>query len=184
MSRDREEDDDKEGFHDSLDHLLSSSNTSCSCTPSNSEDEDPNCNYYPDYNAFRPYPVPKFPVCVSNDYDVWIAQPSSVEEHRLRLLRQMGLTKDPSLLHHRRPSLSSSGRSRDLFNPSASLDHLNTNETSVPSGRLRLGFQTSEPTGTARKRENWQTLDISSNIFLQILGCRNLLATPRKIFAS
>ncbi|KAL2524433.1 Uncharacterized protein Adt_09487 [Abeliophyllum distichum] len=183
MSRDGEEDDDEEGFHDSLDCLISSSNTSCSCTPSNSEDEYPNCNYYPDYNALRPDPVPRFPVRVSNDYDVWIAQPSSVEERRLRLLRQMGLTKDPSLLRHR-PSLSSSGHSPDLFNPSASSDHLNTSETSVPSGRLRLGFQAPEPTGTARKRENWQILDIPSNIFLQILGCRNLLATPRELFAS
>ncbi|KAL2475527.1 WD repeat-containing protein 44-like [Abeliophyllum distichum] len=156
MSRDGEEDDDEEGFHDSLDRLLSSSNTSCSCTPSNSEDEDPNCNYYLDYNAFRPDPGSQVPY---------------------------GPHERPLLLHHR-PSLSSSGRSPDLFNPSASSDHLNTSETSVPSGRLRLGFQASEPTGTARKRENWQTLDISSNIFLQILGCRNLLATPRELFAS
>ncbi|KAL2484973.1 Uncharacterized protein Adt_29729 [Abeliophyllum distichum] len=96
---------------------------------------------------------------------------------------RMGLTKDPSLLHHH-PSLSSSGRSPDLLNPSASSDHLNTSETSVPSKRLRLGFQAPEPIGTARKRENWQTLDISSNIFLQILGSRNLLATPRELFAS
>ncbi|KAL2495901.1 Transducin/WD40 repeat-like superfamily protein [Forsythia ovata] len=128
MSRAGEEDDDEEGFHDSLDRLLSSSNTSCSCTPSNSEDEDPNCNYCRDYNAVIPDPVPRFPMGVSNDYDVWIAQPSSVEERRLRLLRQMGLTKDPSLLRHR-PSLSSSCRSPDLFNPSASSDHLNTSET-------------------------------------------------------
>ncbi|KAL2498611.1 Transducin/WD40 repeat-like superfamily protein [Abeliophyllum distichum] len=139
MSINGEEDDDEEGFHDSLDRLLSSSNTSCSCTPSNSEDEDSNCNYYPDYNAFIPDPIPRFSVCVSNDYDVWIAQPSSVEERRLCLLRQMGLTKDPSLLRHR-PSLSSSSCSPDLFNPSASSNHLNTSETSVPSERLRLGF--------------------------------------------
>ncbi|KAL2492036.1 Transducin/WD40 repeat-like superfamily protein [Abeliophyllum distichum] len=157
MSRDGEEDEDEEGFHDSLDRLLSSSNTSCSCTPSHSEDEDPNCNYYPDYNAFRPNPVPRFPVCVYNDYDVWIAQPSSVEERRLRLVRQMGLTKDPSLLRHR-PSLSSSDRFPDLFNPSASSDHFNTSETFVPSGRLRLGFQAPEPTGTSRKKRKLANL--------------------------
>ncbi|XP_022876871.1 uncharacterized protein LOC111395087 [Olea europaea var. sylvestris] len=122
MSRTGEDDDDEEGFHDSLDRLLSSSNTSCSCSRSSSEDEDPNCNYSPE-------PVPRFPMGLSNKYDVWITQPSSVEERRLHLLRQMGLTKDPSLLRHR-PSLSSSGCSRDLFNRSASSDHLSTSESS------------------------------------------------------
>ncbi|GAA0156805.1 hypothetical protein LIER_14209 [Lithospermum erythrorhizon] len=60
-----------EEFHDSLDRLLSSSNTSCS-----DEDDDENSG---------------------NTYDIWISQPySSVEERRLNLLRQMGLTHDRS----------------------------------------------------------------------------------------
>ncbi|KAL3849389.1 hypothetical protein ACJIZ3_011271 [Penstemon smallii] len=65
-----EEDEEECCFHDSLDRLLSSSNTSCSCSPSTTSEEDSD----------------------SNDYDIWISQPSSVEERRLRLLRQMGLT--------------------------------------------------------------------------------------------
>ncbi|GAA0174575.1 hypothetical protein LIER_27942 [Lithospermum erythrorhizon] len=63
--------DEEERFHDSLDRLLSSSNTSCS-----DEDDDENSG---------------------NTYDIWISQPySSVEERRLNLLRQMGLTHDRS----------------------------------------------------------------------------------------
>ncbi|KAH6764299.1 Transducin/WD40 repeat-like superfamily protein [Perilla frutescens var. hirtella] len=107
-----EEDDDEERFHDSLDRLLSSSNTSCSCSPSASEPEedfDPDSNSCSDYND----PVPKFPKGVSRNYDVWISQPASVEERRIRLLHQMGLTRDPALLRHR-PSLSFSS---DRLNP-------------------------------------------------------------------
>ncbi|KAL0328495.1 UNVERIFIED_CONTAM: Protochlorophyllide reductase, chloroplastic [Sesamum calycinum] len=123
MSRAGEEEEDEECFHDSLDRLLSSSNTSCSCSPSTSdpeEDYDPNSNCSPDYND----PVPKFPMGVSQNYDVWISQPSSVEERRIRLLRQMGLTRDPSLLRHR-PSLSlslSSNHSNPLGETSYSTD--------------------------------------------------------------
>ncbi|KAG9150032.1 hypothetical protein Leryth_010083 [Lithospermum erythrorhizon] len=63
--------DEEERFHDSLDRLLSSSNTSCS-----DDDDDENSG---------------------NTYDIWISQPySSVEERRLNLLRQMGLTHDRS----------------------------------------------------------------------------------------
>ncbi|PIN22726.1 WD40 repeat-containing protein [Handroanthus impetiginosus] len=107
-AREEEEEDDEECFQDSLDRLLSSSNTSCSCSPSNSEPEedyDPNSNYSSDYND----PVPKFPLGVARNYEVWISQPSSVEERRIRLLRQMGLSRDPSLLRHR-PSLSFSSQ--------------------------------------------------------------------------
>ncbi|XP_011098333.1 WD repeat-containing protein 44 isoform X1 [Sesamum indicum] len=123
MSKAGEEEEDEECFHDSLDRLLSSSNTSCSCSPSTSdpeEDYDPNSNCSPDYND----PVPKFPMGVSQNYDVWISQPSSVEERRIRLLRQMGLTRDPSLLRHR-PSLSlslSSHHSNPLGEKSYSTD--------------------------------------------------------------
>ncbi|KAG8364966.1 hypothetical protein BUALT_Bualt18G0053500 [Buddleja alternifolia] len=109
-----EQNDDVECFQDSLDRLLSSSNTSCSCSPSLSDPEednyDPNPNYSPDHNAAS---VPKFPIGVSRNYDVWISQPSSVEERRICLLRQMGLARDPSLLRHR-PSLSVSLSSHRL----------------------------------------------------------------------
>lgn len=101
-----EEEDDEERFHDSLDRLLSSSNTSCSCSPSASASE-PEEDYDPDPNSSSDCndPVPKFPKGVSRNYDLWISHPASVEERRIRLLRQMGLTRDPSLLRHR-PSLS------------------------------------------------------------------------------
>ncbi|KAI7733367.1 hypothetical protein M8C21_018619 [Ambrosia artemisiifolia] len=53
---------------------------------------------------------------VSGDYDVWISQPTSVEERRLRLLRQMGLSGDT----HVGPS------SKDMMKlgKSISADHL------------------------------------------------------------
>ncbi|KAK6132761.1 hypothetical protein DH2020_033489 [Rehmannia glutinosa] len=122
MSRAGEEDDDEEEcFHDSLDRLLSSSNTSCSCSPSTSDTEDDS-----DYNGS----VPKFPMGVSRNYDVWISQPSSVEERRLRLLRQMGLTRDPSLLRHR-PFLSFSFPSHHLNPPGEIYYSTNSNTSKI-----------------------------------------------------
>ncbi|KAL1567142.1 WD repeat-containing protein 44-like [Salvia divinorum] len=110
MSRAREEEEnDEERFHDSLDRLLSSSNTSCSCSPSASE---PDEDYVFDPNSSSDYnhPLPKFPPGASRNYDVWISQPASVEERRIRLLSQLGLNRDPALLRHR-PSLSFSSDS-------------------------------------------------------------------------
>ncbi|CAI9760473.1 unnamed protein product [Fraxinus pennsylvanica] len=133
MSKAGEREEDEECFHDSLDRLLSSSNTSRSCSPSNSDsEEDPNPNFSsgasPESNAVTPGPVPRFPVGMFRNYDVWISQPSSVEERRLRLLHQMGLTSDPSLLRHR-PSLSPSSQPK-FFNRSISSDHsINPGET-------------------------------------------------------
>ncbi|CAI9088550.1 OLC1v1022900C1 [Oldenlandia corymbosa var. corymbosa] len=135
MSRAGEEEEEDEFFHDSLDRLLSSSNTSCSCSPRSSADsEDPNPFSNPgsptDCDDGGPDPVrvvPKFPMGVSNNYDVWISQPSSVQERRLRLLRQMGLSRDPSLARHR-PSASAvfdSSVLPDLFGRSVLSDQLN-----------------------------------------------------------
>ncbi|XP_022846061.1 WD repeat-containing protein 44-like isoform X2 [Olea europaea var. sylvestris] len=132
MSKAGEREEDEECFHDSLDRLLSSSNTSCSCSPSNSDsEEEPNPNFSfgasPEGNAVGPEQVPRFPRGVFHNYDVWISQPSSVEERRLRLLHQMGLTSDPSLLRHR-PSLLPSAQP-EFFNRIISSDHLiNTGE--------------------------------------------------------
>ncbi|CAI9773489.1 unnamed protein product [Fraxinus pennsylvanica] len=133
MSKAGEREEDEDCFHDSLDRLLSSSNTSCSCSPSYSDSEEernPNFSFgaSPDSNAVRPEPVPRFPRGVFHNYDLWISQPSSVEERRLRLLHQMGLTSDPSLLLHRH-SLSPSARP-EFFNRYISSDHLiNPGET-------------------------------------------------------
>ncbi|KAL8226468.1 hypothetical protein R6Q57_016300 [Mikania cordata] len=111
------DEEDNECFYESLDRLLSSttcSSSSSSCSEICSEKEDgdgdgdgdddlilidPNCSSVRDYNAFgRPLPIPKFPMGVVNSYDVWISRPSSVDERRLRLLRQMGLSRDSSFL--------------------------------------------------------------------------------------
>ncbi|XP_040986856.1 WD repeat-containing protein 44-like [Juglans microcarpa x Juglans regia] len=84
--------DDNECYYESLDRIVSSS---CSCSNSNSDNEEN------DTVSFSASPnhgsVPKFPMGTSNKYDVWISQPSSVSERRSRLLRQMGLSNDPSL---------------------------------------------------------------------------------------
>ncbi|XP_049374265.1 uncharacterized protein LOC125839307 isoform X2 [Solanum verrucosum] len=112
MSKTRDEEEEDERFHDSLDRLLSSTNTSCSSSPSsdNEEDDIKDLSFNlgsPNYGVSEPLPVPRFPRGVSNNYDVWISEPISVDERRIRLLSQMGLARDPSLLRHR-PSLSQS----------------------------------------------------------------------------
>lgn len=99
-----EEDDDDECFHDSFDRLVFSSNTSCSCSPYSSE-PDEEYDHYPDYspeddNAVQSIPVPRFPVGVCENYDLWTSQPLSVEERRLHLLHLMGLSRNSSLLRH------------------------------------------------------------------------------------
>ncbi|KAL8505921.1 hypothetical protein ACS0TY_016953 [Phlomoides rotata] len=126
MNRAWEEEYNEECFHDSLDRLLSSSNTSCSCSPYTSdpeEDYNPNSSCSSDCND----PVPKFPMGVSQNYDVWMSQPSSVEERRIRLLCQMGLARDPSVLRHR-PSLSFS-QSSSVLNPLGETSRCNSNNS-------------------------------------------------------
>lgn len=130
-----EEDEDNECFYESLDRILSSTNSSCSSSSSNSDDDndnadvskDPNYCGSPDYNApaaaVSPLPIPKFPMGVSNNYDVWISQPSSVEERRMRLLRQMGLSGDPSL-SRQKPSPTDGGGGGGKFGKSVSADYL------------------------------------------------------------
>ncbi|KAJ9568018.1 LOW QUALITY PROTEIN: hypothetical protein OSB04_003984, partial [Centaurea solstitialis] len=62
---------------------------------------DPNCSCVGDCVCddalARPIPIPKFPLGIANDYEVWISRPSSVDERRMRLLRRMGLS------HRRQP---------------------------------------------------------------------------------
>ncbi|XP_024023070.1 WD repeat-containing protein 44 isoform X1 [Morus notabilis] len=102
MSKTGDEEDEDECFYESLDRIVSSS---CSCSTSNSDseqeqeqEEEANAknisNSNPNYD--RHFPIPKFPMRVSH-YDVWISEPSSVSERRRRLLREMGLSHDPSL---------------------------------------------------------------------------------------
>lgn len=100
-------------FLDSYDRLLSS--TTCSSSSSCSEIEDNNNNNSNNnddvstgdyYNTLRSLAVPKFPIGLVNNYDVWKSSPSSVDERRLRLLRRMGLGRD---LASSRPKTSVSG---------------------------------------------------------------------------
>ncbi|KAM0043794.1 putative transcription factor WD40-like family [Helianthus debilis subsp. tardiflorus] len=82
-------------FHDSYDRLLSSTScSSSSCSENGDGDDDvmlidSNCSSFG-----RLLPVPRFPMGVLNSYDVWISRPESVDERRVRLLRQMGLLRD------------------------------------------------------------------------------------------
>ncbi|KAK1435669.1 hypothetical protein QVD17_01435 [Tagetes erecta] len=103
-----EEDDNNnnECFHESLDRLLSSTICSSSSCSENEDDDDdvlidPNCD---DFEP--PLRIPKFPMGFVNNYDVWISRPSSVDERRMRFLRQMGLSRDSSYFRHKH-SLSS-----------------------------------------------------------------------------
>ncbi|XP_076903237.1 uncharacterized protein LOC143558249 [Bidens hawaiensis] len=101
MSNQTHNEEQEECFHESLDRLLSSASnlTTCSSSSSDIDDDvaliDPNCTSVRDYSTLgRLLPVPKFPMAVVNNYDVWISRPSSVDERRSRLLRQMGLVRD------------------------------------------------------------------------------------------
>ncbi|XP_006362948.1 WD repeat-containing protein 44-like [Solanum tuberosum] len=88
MSKAREGEGKNECFHDSLDRLLSSANTSCSSSSSPSEDEGEEGR-----DCISNWGFPNYAMGVSNNYDVWISEPSSIEERRLRLFRQMGLSR-------------------------------------------------------------------------------------------
>ncbi|KAL6999480.1 hypothetical protein U1Q18_000641 [Sarracenia purpurea var. burkii] len=130
-----DEEDDDECFYESLDRLLSSA-SSCSSSSSDDDDKDRNPNLdSPNYapNSSSSLPIPRFPMGVSNNYDVWISQPLSVEERRMQLLRQMGLSRDP-VLSRQRPSIASppdhgcSRMCRGDFGRSASAASLNLSQ--------------------------------------------------------
>ncbi|XVF04162.1 hypothetical protein REPUB_Repub05bG0058300 [Reevesia pubescens] len=89
------EEEEEEFFYESLDRIASSNSCSCSnsTSPSSDSDSDPITR---SNNAHHPFPVPKFPMAVSK-FDIWISEPASVSERRTRLLREMGLSRDPGL---------------------------------------------------------------------------------------
>ncbi|MFS7940518.1 putative transcription factor WD40-like family [Helianthus anomalus] len=104
-----EDNEDNDCFHDSLDRLLSSATCSSSSSCSVSEHEDNNNKDDDDTGGLidsNCIPIPRFPMGVVDNYDVWISRPSSVDERRMRLLRRMGLSRDSSLFR-RKHSLSS-----------------------------------------------------------------------------
>ncbi|XAR56562.1 hypothetical protein NMG60_11037100 [Bertholletia excelsa] len=130
MSKAGDEEEEEECFYESLDRILSSTNSSCSSSSAeDDEDRDPNSNSdSPNYAP--PLPIPRFPMGVSNNFDVWTSEPSSVEERRMRLLRKMGLSSDP-VFSRQRHSLSptsdgagAGGTCRPEFGRSVSADQL------------------------------------------------------------
>ncbi|KAI3769253.1 hypothetical protein L6452_00354 [Arctium lappa] len=125
-----EEDNGNDCFYESLDRILSS--TTCSSSSCSDDDlEDLNCSTSPGNNApGRPLPIPKFPMGVTGNYDLWISQPSSVEERRFRLLKQMGLSRDSSVSRRKTsPSVSSAADSK--LGKSVSADRLDSEGTHV-----------------------------------------------------
>nr|DAD20879.1 TPA_asm: hypothetical protein HUJ06_022342 [Nelumbo nucifera] len=126
MSYAGDEEEEEECFYESLDRILSSSHSSSSSSAAVSDDDDPSNS--PNYASDHP-PVLKFPMALTK-YDVWIAEPSSIEERRKRLLREMGLSGDRLLsrLKSSNESNNSSGRTREpeLFGRSVSADPLRT----------------------------------------------------------
>jgi WD40 repeat protein len=99
MSKSGDEEDEDEYFYESLDRLQSSTASSCSSSSSSGgEEEDPNYSSgSPNYAQARRLSVPKFPMGLSNNYDIWISEPASINERRVRLLHRMGLSRDPTL---------------------------------------------------------------------------------------
>ncbi|CAK9183040.1 unnamed protein product [Ilex paraguariensis] len=137
MSKAGDEEDEDECFYESLDRLQSSTTTSCSSSSSSDdddvEDKDPNwlsgSHNYANSEHQSLLKIPKFPMAVSNNYDVWISEPSlSVEQRRMRLLCQMGLSRDFAL-SRQKPSLSDASGDEKLrggeFGRSVSSEHLN-----------------------------------------------------------
>lgn len=129
MNKSVDEDEEEECFYESLDRIASSG----SCSTSNSDDDrDSNANS-PNYDSEHPFPIPKFPMAVSN-YDIWISEPASVLERRSRLLREMGLSGDPSLsrantaleLDHREKGVGD-------FDRSVSSDYLTSQQQQPPA---------------------------------------------------
>ncbi|XP_026392268.1 WD repeat-containing protein 44-like isoform X1 [Papaver somniferum] len=85
-----EEESEEECFYESLDRIVSSSSTCTSSSSSSvvvSEDEENVTN-----NKNQPI-IPRFPI---SHYDVWISQPTSIEERRQKLLHDMGLASGSS----------------------------------------------------------------------------------------
>ncbi|RZC80684.1 hypothetical protein C5167_043255 [Papaver somniferum] len=94
MNKFGDDEEEEDYFYESLDRILSSSSSSSSCSSSAAEEEDNNCNGFsiPNYASS----IPRFPMSVSN-YDIWISEPSSIQERRKSLLRQMGLSSNASV---------------------------------------------------------------------------------------
>ncbi|MQL78242.1 hypothetical protein Taro_010670, partial [Colocasia esculenta] len=89
----------EEEFYESLDRILSSSSCS-SASASASDDDGDHPHRHRRYGHHQNGRAPRFPA--ASMYEVWISEPSSVEERRRRLLHQMGLIGDPAVSRRRR----------------------------------------------------------------------------------
>ncbi|KAM0950147.1 putative transcription factor WD40-like family [Dioscorea sansibarensis] len=96
MNDSGEPDEENEEFYESLDRILSSS-----CSSTSASDEDAADHHRRRHHHRRGHCVPRFPPPSALSYDVWIAEPASVEERRRTLLKQLGLAGDPALARHR-----------------------------------------------------------------------------------
>ncbi|KAM0889668.1 hypothetical protein ACQ4PT_027599 [Festuca glaucescens] len=92
-------DDGEDEFHESLDRILSSS---CSSTSASDDDADPLHRR----RRSRGQHHPSKPPSSAAAYDVWISEPTSVQERRKVLLNRLGLSPSGSLQPHS-PRLSS-----------------------------------------------------------------------------
>lgn len=106
MSRAGEDEEEEELFYESLDRIVSSSASASSSVVTSDEDEDDYNNNnnglsFPNYGSSSTNSQitrnPNFPMGAS-EYALWVTEPASIEERRIRLLRQLGLSSDPSLL--------------------------------------------------------------------------------------
>lgn len=146
MSKAGDEEEEDECFYESHDRLVSSS---CSCSTSNSDDDNDSNSNSPNYGSDQPFPIPKFPVAMSK-YDIWISEPSSVSERRTRLLREMGLSGDPSLSRGKPASaddLTDLGNGE--FGRSASSDHLSRRRQQGETSGCSAGIFRSKSDGAA-----------------------------------
>ncbi|KAL6844190.1 hypothetical protein ACP4OV_025863 [Aristida adscensionis] len=87
-----EEEAEQEEFYESLDRILSSS---CSSTSASDDDADHHRRRGQRRHHQHHLPPHHAPSSSASAYDVWISEPTSVEERRRLLLQRLGLAPDP-----------------------------------------------------------------------------------------
>uniref|UniRef100_A0A0D9ZSH6 Anaphase-promoting complex subunit 4 WD40 domain-containing protein n=1 Tax=Oryza glumipatula TaxID=40148 RepID=A0A0D9ZSH6_9ORYZ len=114
MEEKEEEEEEDEEFYESLDRILSSS---CSSTSASDDDD----QQHRRRRRHHPQPQQLSSSATFSAYEVWISEPTSVEERRRVLLRRLGLAHDSEPLPHPSPRVSSSSpRSPTPSPPSSS----------------------------------------------------------------
>ncbi|XP_057953031.1 uncharacterized protein LOC131147265 [Malania oleifera] len=144
MSKAGDEEDEEERFYESLDRILSSSSSSTS-TSDDDDASSPNYSstHYQNHHHHHHISIPRFPMSVSK-YDIWVSEPSSVEERRSRLLHEMGLSRDPSLARSKPVIACAAGD----FGRSASSDLLSSEKPADTNFRGGTGMVRSKSDGS------------------------------------